>query len=381
MDLIKINRISKSFARFSVEPEFIYKELNKVSKYELEKTFNEYAKKRKQSGVDKVNATRAILADLIMKKGILNDGIVNNIKEEIQFNAKEKGNNSDIFHSWRPNWRILYPLYYNQYRTEVRNYFQMLTDRLRNDLKIKDITDVTIDDFNSPQHFGTSECWFAIFNKSHLSQKTAYQLFFILREGIIQYGLFKYKEIENTILNEIKINEYNYDIILEDFRKYLDIIRNNIATNDGRRVRVNRKGQKTVNIGDFFRKKIDSTKVTQKHKNIQAILLRNLEDIYNKPGESVELEKDFIDIIVEGRDFIELYEIKTNDKAIYCIRDAIGQLLLYASRTKLRNKENKKIKLIVVGLGEDNIDSLEFRNYLLENFNFDFDYLPFYLKI
>lgn len=375
MNIKNINSISKVFFQFTQEDNCIYEVVNKVPKSSLQNLYSYYREKSKHYKYERVVKTRMLLLKHLLNSRKLNEQIVERIKNHIIKKARANNYQRDIFHSWKPNWRILFPIYYEQYREEVINFLHELANRLSVDLGIEDIIKVKIIDFNDAHHFGSSRCWFAIYNKSHSTQQTAFQLFFSLKNGVISYGLYKYGA-KNFLINK-NVTNYKYENILLKFKKYINIIKRDIKeTKNGTKPR-GRKGKLRVNVDDYFRKDVKSIKVEQRHKKIQNILSESLRGVYGGDA-SVSLEEDFIDIKVEGKNFIDIYEIKTYESAIYCVRDAIGQLLLYASR--LNNASNKRIKLIVVGLGEDNLDVVNFKKYLLNNFGFDFTYKP-YLEI
>jgi len=368
MNLSQINRISKTFFSFSQDNEAIYKVINKIPKSFLEDLYLKYKKKSEHYKFFRVVKARMILLKHLMKGKPVNDKTVENVKTYITNNARAVNYKRDIFHSWKPNWRILFPIYYNKYREEVINYLNELAIRLSTDLKLEDSISIKVVDFNGAQHFGNPRCWFAIYNKSHKTQRTAFQLFFSIKNDEISYGLFKYRA--NNTLDNIRLSQYNYSKILNGFKRHVQVIRNDIK-NPSKLNKIRRqRGKYKVNVDDYFRKSVRSTIIEQKHKKIQNILSNSLREIYRKDA-TVSLEEDFIDIKVEGKDFIDIYEIKTYESAIYCVRDSIGQLLLYASRLK---NANKKVKLIVVGLGENNLDADNFRQYLFKTFGFDFTY-------
>jgi len=374
MNFQELNEISKTFKSFKDNPTSVYNVINNTKKDELKEVYDYYFAKEKNYSIDKVVATRKILTQKLIRGIRLNDEIVNDVKNKIVIEARNNNYNKDIFHSWRPNWRILFPIYYLQFRSFVKVSLEILSEKLVNDLGMRDFVSVHINDFNGATNFGNPKCWFAIYNNTHSSQKTAWQLFFSLNSGVITYGLYNHITSDKDEIVECMVNDISYNKILKTFSKYIDNIKNDIRKDQyGRRINVNRKGNNKINVDDFFRRPINSTCIEQKHKKIQKAYLKSLVGLYGE--ENVILEENFIDIKVETNDIINLYEIKTYDRAIYCIRDAIGQLLLYTSR--IEKKSKKQINLIVVGLGVDNLDSTKFKKYLLDNFNFNFEYKCF----
>lgn len=370
-----MNLISKTFFHFSEDSEYIYQIVNKVPDFVLREVYEYYLKKSEHYKYERVVKTRLLLIRQLLDGKVLDENMVEKTKKLIVKRAIANNYKKDIFHSWSPNWRILFPIYYEQYREDVIVFLNELAIKISEDLRIENCIDINVVDFNGATNFGNPCCWIAIYNRSHSTQKTALQLYFSIMNGQISYGLFKYKFENNLVVENIR--NFNYENILNEYKKYTKLIKADISKRSERSGYKGRTGKLIVNVDDYFRKSNMGTRVEQKHKKIQNILSESLRDIYGSTAEVI-LEKDFIDIKVEGKDFIDIYEIKTSDSAINCVRNAIGQLLLYASR--LKNVSNKKIKLIVVGLGKDNLDLNNFKRFLWDNFSFEFTYRP-YLEI
>lgn len=85
------------------------------------------------------------------------------------------------------------------------------------------------------------------------------------------------------------------------------------------------------------------------HDKLQNKLAEHLRSNYDKVKE-VKLEKNFIDIKVTMEDgIIKLYEVKPYESPIYCIREALGQILYYSSLI------NEKIDTIAIA-GPNELD-------------------------
>lgn len=98
---------------------------------------------------------------------------------------------------------------------------------------------------------------------------------------------------------------------------------------------------------DFFqfqRSSVAPVICTPEHRRMQAILLEQLRT--EAPGARIVCEEDYVDVLLETKDSLTLFEIKTDLVAQYVIRQAIGQLLEYAYR---RPRRNKRIQLVIVG--------------------------------
>lgn len=79
----------------------------------------------------------------------------------------------------------------------------------------------------------------------------------------------------------------------------------------------------------------------QRHNKLQLALLKQLKSRHGK--ENVHLEKDFVDIKVELRNQVILYEVKSHSFASGCVREALGQILMYGS-----SDSDKRLKRYVV---------------------------------
>lgn len=108
---------------------------------------------------------------------------------------------------------------------------------------------------------------------------------------------------------------------------------------------------------------------TQRHNEIQNKLLEYLRKKY--PNQDVWSEKDYVDIYRESSSCIYLYEVKSSQSPIYCIREALGQLLSYSFKIKSR----KKKKLIIVGSSELRPYDHSFVEYIKSSLNINFEYM------
>ncbi len=196
---------------------------------------------------------------------------------------------------------------------------------------------------------------------------------------INRFGL-NYWVSQNTlekikIKNEIKkgLNELNYKI-------YSKLFANNVVYKSIKRTRNNNKPKKKSYRGrkeetkmkayKYMRKAIGEVEVNSIHDKYKQKLFKHLLKRFPK----AKKEKDFIDISIEGTGYLHLFEIKTNDNAVKCIREALGQVLFYLWRKK---KTNKKIKLFIVGPNKFDKEKYEdvFFEYVQELLSIEIEYL------
>jgi hypothetical protein len=107
----------------------------------------------------------------------------------------------------------------------------------------------------------------------------------------------------------------------------------------------------------------------QKHNKIQEALVKLLSDKYGK--ENVILEENYVDIKLIQPDFITFYEVKSSSYASECIKEALGQILLYS----LNDTDKRPKKHIVVGQYPTTDNDRKYIDFLKHNLKLEFDYL------
>lgn len=372
-----LNEISKKMASFQDDEQLLYKFVNNLSVSKLEFLYQEYENKnfkdiRHYKRYQGVKDCRKYLLERLLHGKKVNENIMEIARILVMKNAKKLGHKREIFHSWK-NWSILYTFFYNLHKEMVYLRVERFVQKIIIDLNLEGYVKYHIVDFNGAQNFGNRRIWFAIYNKTHLSQRTANQIFFYIKENEVRYGLYKYTEVENNI-EIIDIHNYSYDKMISNFKQLKNIVKNDIAVGTVKSTRGN-KGVKEKNLMSYFKKGTKSGVVERVHNIIQQAFYESLCEQYkNDKDVKVDMEKNFIDISVEKSDSIELYEIKTSGNPIYCIREAIGQLLFYMSSLK---NINKKIILTVMGKNELTEDAMEFKDFLINHLNVEFQYESF----
>jgi hypothetical protein len=130
-----------------------------------------------------------------------------------------------------------------------------------------------------------------------------------------------------------------------------------------------RKGSFSRNTQPQSRTITRSYYAEQKHNIIQQELYRQLGEKYGK--DNVVLEENFIDVKLFQKDFLGFYEVKSASYASECIKEALGQILLYS-----HNDEDDRIKKIyVVGQYPPTEQDISYIDYLKKNLSLDFNYL------
>jgi hypothetical protein len=175
------------------------------------------------------------------------------------------------------------------------------------------------------------------------------------------------------------INRIDYEAILSDFDRLLPLY---LFVESGgkpkvaplnRNARWRRKAAVVSSVEDQERRmRARKIEARQTHHRIRNKLYEHLREQH--PNAVVEIERDFVDVRVSESNRIILYEVKTYQNVSQCVREALGQALLYAWRD-ITNKF-QKIKLIVVGPSSPTKEDQEFIGFVTRHVRIDFDYLP-----
>lgn len=107
----------------------------------------------------------------------------------------------------------------------------------------------------------------------------------------------------------------------------------------------------------------------QKHNKIQETLVKLLS--YKYGNDNVVLEENYVDIKLIQPNYIAFYEVKSSSYASECIKEALGQILLYS----LNDTDTRPKKHIVVGQYPTTDNDKKYIDFLKQNLKLEFDYL------
>lgn len=198
------------------------------------------------------------------------------------------------------------------------------------------------------------------------------------------YGLNANKKTKISEIQEImmrnkpaKFNVYEY--MWDLFNKFGNEKEKNEVTdktNESKRRnrRITRTATSRRNINNQQRTVTRSYVAEQKHNKIQEALKEILIEEYGK--ENVILEENFVDIKLLQPSYISFYEVKSSSYASECIKEALGQILLYS----LNDRDKREKKHIVVGQYPPTDEDLKYIHFLKENLKLEFDYLNVEIK-
>jgi hypothetical protein len=181
----------------------------------------------------------------------------------------------------------------------------------------------------------------------------------------------KVSEIQDVMISNKPSNLNVYEFMRQLYNQFGQEKdkENNVGIVKTSAKRITRKAALKRNIEPQIRTITRSFIVEQKHNKIQEALRVLLVNKYGK--ENVFLEENFIDIKLIQPEFISFYEVKSASDASECIREALGQVLLYS-----HNDNDKRIKKhFVVGQYPPNKSDIDYINFLKQNIKLEFDYI------
>jgi len=214
-DLKELQIKFKNYLNFD---QSIIVDINNLSQIEKLKLLYEYGSEKNIESKPIVWLRKLIIEHLIESNIPINEIIIENKKQFI-----DKKFDKDVFHSWNSIFRLLYPLIYSQYKDDVKDTISNLMKSFQKDLNVEEITKLKEVDLDGPQNQGFDRIWFAIYNKTHKTQKTAKQLFFEINDGF-KYGLLSH---QNPSINNLMFTQtFNYQDVLDYFKQFVNEIIN-----------------------------------------------------------------------------------------------------------------------------------------------------------
>jgi hypothetical protein len=134
-----------------------------------------------------------------------------------------------------------------------------------------------------------------------------------------------------------------------------------------------RRAARLKNIQDQVRRMKRTVLATAQHNKLQNRLYNHLVRAHG--AQAVLMEHDHTDLQLRTRNITTLYEVKAYPDAITCLREALGQILLYAWR--LSSDPGPPLKLMIVGPSKLTNDAADFLRYLQKRFGTGLDYMAF----
>jgi hypothetical protein len=178
-------------------------------------------------------------------------------------------------------------------------------------------------------------------------------------------------EIQNVMMvnKPAYLNVYEFMRQLYNQFGEIDDKKEIIGTERKVRKRITRRATKGRNTNTQTRTVTRSYVAEQKHNKIQEALERLLIEQYGE--KNVVLEENFVDIKLLQPEYISFYEVKSSSYASECIKEALGQILLYS----LNDKDIRPKKHIVVGQYSATVKDNEYIAFLKKNLKVEFEYI------
>ena len=179
-------------------------------------------------------------------------------------------------------------------------------------------------------------------------------------------------EIQNIMMLNKPANLNVYEFMRQLYDQFGENEDKKEIVGEGNRKRARRTTRKATsgrNTNTQIRTVTRSYVAEQKHNKIQEALEALLIKEYGK--KNVILEENFVDIKLIQPDYISFYEVKSSSYASECIKEALGQILLYSL-----NDTDKRIKKhIVVGQYPATGNDRKYIDFLKRNLKLEFEYI------
>jgi len=177
----------------------------------------------------------------------------------------------------------------------------------------------------------------------------------------------KISEIQELMISNKPSNKNVYDYMRELYDRFGRDKEKEIIT--GKSKKGKRKGTTKRNTQTHIRTVSRSYIVEQKHNKIQEVLRKKLSEQYGE--ENVILEENYVDVKLIQPKYLGFYEVKSSSYASECIREALGQILLYS----YHDQDERMKKIYVVGQYPANEQDCGYIDYIKEKLDLDFEYL------
>ena len=198
----------------------------------------------------------------------------------------------------------------------------------------------------------------------------------ILKKIASYYGLkiknkTKISQIQNIMMKNKPAHLNVHEFMIELCDKFNS--KKEKAVDNNKQKRIKRKASDGKNTDTYTRtlkrSSLDTVIINQIHNKIQQTLEKRLKNEYGE--KNVILEENYVDVKLIQPDYITFYEIKSSSYASDCIKEALGQILLYS----LNDNDCRPKKLIIVGQYPANESEIKYIEYLKENIKLNIDYI------
>ncbi|MHB9010640.1 MAG: hypothetical protein ACYC49_00210 [Ignavibacteriaceae bacterium] len=167
-----------------------------------------------------------------------------------------------------------------------------------------------------------------------------------------------YSKIHEVIIKNKPIDKSIYEYASELYKRFkvTEIGDNQLSHFSKKKRQRNQSNSKSTD--DQKRKGSGTYVANQLHNKLQMALKSKL--VAEFGPQAVKLEENFVDVMLELPSETIFYEVKSASYASDCIKEALGQILLYVSRSK----SMKRKSIVIVGQYTPNEDELEYLNFI-----------------
>ncbi len=220
-----VSLIQQKFKTYFENDEVVFADLNALLRIEKLKIYYDYGIKKNIESLPIVWLRKKIIEHLVESENPIDKNILQNIKVDIAKNFTK-----NVFQAWSSSFRLLYPLLYAEHKENIIQTMLNLMKSFQNDLGLTSFTKIKEVHLDGPQNQGYDRIWYAIYNKSHKTQKTAKQLFFEINNGF-KYGLLVH---HNPNANNLTTSQtFNYQDVLNYYKPFInEIINDDVSKYD-----------------------------------------------------------------------------------------------------------------------------------------------------
>jgi 5-methylcytosine-specific restriction enzyme B len=208
--------IATELHRYNLTPQLMLDALSQLDSKSLQALKDQY------KNSEKVNLIKSKVIDRMIEFGSVTIEELEKIKNEVKVKY-----DTNILNSWN-NFTILFQLYYAEKKAKVQEEQRKIHEALRKMEEFQEldlVEDKVLNGFNWNQNFGGSRSWLAVYEKGHISHKTAPQLFVAVEDEGVKYGLLYGTEHPKSGKGDYEVepdvSSFTYD---ELHRKMVSII-------------------------------------------------------------------------------------------------------------------------------------------------------------
>ena len=236
-----IQKTAKEFQKFEESSESVYNGINNLSTSRINELIQEY------SSVEQlfkpVNLVRYEVLQSLKSGKKITELFTEEIKDRIRnkdlkyfekYSEKTKQElaiykfgTRDLFANWQNPFRLFHVFFYaKDIRAKVESHLENIARELIKKIKLKSFNYHYVS-FVGATNFGASDCWIALFPKTKVSHRKAYQLFFRIKSEILEAGLMCGSDVNDKSSNDVEEYLTFEEVVKKLKEKQNDVIEKN----------------------------------------------------------------------------------------------------------------------------------------------------------